>query len=70
MEFKDKSSGSKQVLFDVATATTVPKKVLPESEQEENESRRLWSKLTEAIKGESAERDWKSGGCRRAGEGG
>jgi len=38
------------VLFNAGTQTNVvPKIVAPESEQEENESRRLWSKLTEAI---------------------
>lgn len=39
MEFKDKS-GPKQTLFNVATAKVVPKTVIPEDEQEPNESRR------------------------------
>ncbi|GFZ49468.1 Oxysterol-binding protein homolog 6 [Saitozyma sp. JCM 24511] len=50
IEYADKKSGKKGVLFDANTAKSVPKTVLPESEQEENESRRLWSKLTDAIK--------------------
>jgi hypothetical protein len=40
MEYHDKKSGKQRVLFDPAQATVVPKNVLPESEQEENESRR------------------------------
>lgn len=40
MEYSDKKSGKKRVLFDPKTAKSVPKSVLPESEQEENESRR------------------------------
>lgn len=40
MDYTDKKSGKKRVLFDAAKTGTVPKTVLPESEQEENESRR------------------------------
>ncbi|WOO81285.1 Oxysterol-bindingc [Vanrija pseudolonga] len=48
IEFADKNG--KRILFDADGAKTAPKSVLPEEEQDENESRRLWSKLTEAIK--------------------
>lgn len=50
IEFADKKTGERKVVFDPARAKTVPKSVLPESEQEEYESRRLWTKLTDAIK--------------------
>lgn len=40
MEFKDAKTGKKDVLFDVNTVKAVEKTVLPESEQEKNESRR------------------------------
>ncbi len=40
MEFKDAKTGKKRVLFDVNTVKAVEKTVLPESEQEEHESRR------------------------------
>jgi hypothetical protein len=40
IEYADKKSGKKGVLFDANAAKSVPKTVLPESEQEENESRR------------------------------
>lgn len=45
------AKGNKRVLFDVAQngKNIAPKAVPPEAEQEPNESRRLWSKLTEAI---------------------
>lgn len=46
----DKETGKTEKLFDAADATSVAKSVLPEGEQEEYESRRLWAKLTEAIK--------------------
>lgn len=39
IEYQDKKKG-KSVRFDAKTAKNVPKSVLPESEQEENESRR------------------------------
>ncbi len=40
MEFHDKKTGKKSVIFDPARAKVVPKTVLPEADQEENESRR------------------------------
>ncbi|KAL7418696.1 Oxysterol-binding protein OBPa [Cryptotrichosporon argae] len=49
VEFAEKGS-KKTVLFDAATARSAPKSVLPLAEQEEKESRRLWAKLTDAIK--------------------
>ncbi|BEJ17883.1 hypothetical protein CspHIS471_0701510 [Cutaneotrichosporon sp. HIS471] len=42
--------GKKSTLFDASKSNAVAKAVLPESMQEENESRRLWAKLTDAIK--------------------
>ncbi|KAH8101584.1 Oxysterol-binding protein [Cristinia sonorae] len=50
MEYKT-SKGERRVLFDVAKdgSKIAPKFVPPEDEQEPNESRRLWSKLTAAI---------------------
>jgi len=50
MEFKHKS-GNKRVLFDVMKdgQNIAPKFVPPESEQEPNESRRLWLEVTNAI---------------------
>ncbi|KAG0042800.1 hypothetical protein BGZ83_012152 [Gryganskiella cystojenkinii] len=42
--------GMKEVLFDTMNARIHPKIVAPEHEQEANESRRLWSKLTAALK--------------------
>jgi len=49
--FKDSKTGEKRVLFDAKAQkkNVVAKSVAPESEQEPNESRRLWSKLTVAI---------------------
>lgn len=49
MEFKDKG-GKKQTLFDATRAQVRPKTVLPEDQQEANESRRQWADLTAAIK--------------------
>ncbi|KAG0033430.1 hypothetical protein BGZ81_008516 [Podila clonocystis] len=40
----------KEVFFDAKTAVICPKIIAPEEKQEENESRRLWSKLTAALK--------------------
>jgi len=50
MDFKS-SKGEKRVLFDAAKdgKNVFPKTVAPEEEQEPNESRRLWTKLTAAI---------------------
>nr|XP_019011409.1 oxysterol-binding protein family [Kwoniella pini CBS 10737]OCF50190.1 oxysterol-binding protein family [Kwoniella pini CBS 10737] len=50
MDFTDKKTKEKRTVFDPSRAKVVPKNVLPESEQEEYESRRLWAKLTDAIK--------------------
>ena len=50
IEFSEKKGGPTRELFDPHKASTAPKNVIPESEQEEFESRRLWSKLTEAIR--------------------
>ena len=50
MDYKDSSSGNHDELFDAHKATIVQKEVIPEEQQEENESRRLWSKVTQAIK--------------------
>jgi len=51
MQYKGIQSGKQQVLFDVATdgKNMAIMHIQPESEQELNESRRLWSKLTAAI---------------------
>lgn len=40
----------KEVFFDAKTAVICPKIIAPEEQLEENESRRLWSKLTAALK--------------------
>ncbi|WWC90766.1 uncharacterized protein L201_005703 [Kwoniella dendrophila CBS 6074] len=50
MDFTDKKTKQKRTVFDPTRAKVIPKNVLPESEQEEYESRRLWTKLTDAIK--------------------
>ncbi|WWC63210.1 uncharacterized protein I303_105810 [Kwoniella dejecticola CBS 10117] len=50
MDYTDKKSKERKTVFDPAKAKVVPKNVLPESEQEEYESRRLWTKLTDAIR--------------------
>ncbi|KAG0306479.1 hypothetical protein BGZ98_002297 [Dissophora globulifera] len=47
---KKMSSTKKDILFDVKASQIHPKIVLPEEQQEPNESRRLWSKLTAALK--------------------
>lgn len=46
MEFSDKKTGKKRVIFDPSTASVAPKNVIPESEQEENESQRYVDNLT------------------------
>jgi len=48
--YLQRGKSGKEIMFDADKATAVPKEVAPESEQEENESRRLWAKVTEAIK--------------------
>lgn len=50
IDFTDKATGKKTIVFNAETADSVAKSVLPESEQEPLESRRLWRKLTQAIK--------------------
>jgi hypothetical protein len=52
MEYQNKKSTDKRLMFDAKaeSAQATPKQALPEEEQEPNESRRLWSKLTIAIK--------------------
>ncbi|KAK7041709.1 Oxysterol-binding protein OBPa [Paramarasmius palmivorus] len=51
MNFQSAKTGTKRVLFDAVRdgQNICPKWVAPEDEQEPNESRRLWSKLTQAI---------------------
>ncbi|KIO23185.1 hypothetical protein M407DRAFT_244881 [Tulasnella calospora MUT 4182] len=51
LDYKDLRNGKQRVLFNASqqTKSMVQKKVAPENEQEPNESRRLWSKLTAAI---------------------
>lgn len=51
MYIKDLRTGHKEVLFNVHESKIYPKIVSPEEEQEENESRRLWSKVTNALIG-------------------
>lgn len=50
IDFTDKATGKRTTVFNAETADAVAKSVLPESEQEPLESRRLWRKLTQAIK--------------------
>ncbi|KAI8388694.1 uncharacterized protein BYT42DRAFT_631824 [Radiomyces spectabilis] len=50
LDIKYLKTGNKERFFDVKTASTFPKDVAPEDQQEPNESRHLWSKLTAAIK--------------------
>ncbi|KAF9920929.1 hypothetical protein FBU30_009115 [Linnemannia zychae] len=45
-----KKGTNKDIFFDAKTAKIVPKIVAPEDQQEPNESRRLWTKLTSALK--------------------
>ncbi|CAG8715597.1 25234_t:CDS:2 [Dentiscutata erythropus] len=51
MHIKNLTTGKKEVLFSVQESKIYPKIVAPEEEQEENESRRLWSKVTNALIG-------------------
>jgi len=57
MEYKNTKTGNKRVLFDVTKdgQNVAPKFVQDEEEQESNESRRLWSKLTQAINSKDME---------------
>ncbi|ORY93799.1 hypothetical protein BCR43DRAFT_443635 [Syncephalastrum racemosum] len=47
---KNCKTSSKDILFDVKTSNICPKIVVPEAEQDTYESRRLWEKVTQAIK--------------------
>ncbi|KAG7090690.1 hypothetical protein E1B28_009787 [Marasmius oreades] len=51
MDYRNVKTGEKRVLFDCVKdgQNVSPKWVQPEAEQEPNESRRLWQKLTQAI---------------------
>ncbi|KAF7727499.1 hypothetical protein EC973_007477 [Apophysomyces ossiformis] len=50
LHIKDCKTSKKDLLFDVKTSSIFPKTVVPEDDQEEYESRRLWNKVTAAIK--------------------
>ncbi|GAA6006133.1 hypothetical protein JCM11491_002043 [Sporobolomyces phaffii] len=50
MEITRKSTRSKETLFDAHNTSVTEKSVTPEAQQQPNESRRLWSKVTHAIK--------------------
>ncbi|POY71660.1 hypothetical protein BMF94_5355 [Rhodotorula taiwanensis] len=50
MELQRKGTRQRETLFDARTARAVQKVVAPESQQAPNESRRLWTKVTAAIK--------------------
>ncbi|SCV71681.1 BQ2448_3269 [Microbotryum intermedium] len=50
MDINRKGVKGKETLFDASTAKITHKVVAPEDKQSENESRRLWSKVTAAIK--------------------
>ncbi|GAA5899702.1 hypothetical protein JCM8208_004539 [Rhodotorula glutinis] len=50
MEIQRKGGKGKEVLFDATKADVVQKSVSPEHQQAANESRRLWTKVTAAIK--------------------
>ncbi|TFK19896.1 Oxysterol-binding protein [Coprinopsis marcescibilis] len=58
MDFRDARSGKKRVLFDAVRdgQNVCPKWVPDETEQELNESRRLWQDLTQAIVAKDMER--------------
>ena len=47
---RGKHHGNGELLFDAENATAVKKSVIPDAEQQENESRRLWARVTEGIK--------------------
>jgi len=57
MEFTDKKTGKKRVIFDPSTAASAPKNVLPESEQEEYESRRSVDSIFQRCKADSQAMD-------------
>ncbi|GAA6062539.1 hypothetical protein JCM10212_004305 [Sporobolomyces blumeae] len=50
MEIQRKNTKSKEVLFDAHHTSVTQKSVTPEAQQQPNESRRLWSRVTAAIK--------------------
>lgn len=50
MYYKNTVTGETYTMFDAKSAKSVEKSVLPIEQQEPNESRRLWSKVTEGIK--------------------
>lgn len=50
MEIHRKGTKSKEVLFDAHHTSVTQKSVTPEADQQPFESRRLWSKVTQAIK--------------------
>ncbi|EAU93331.2 oxysterol-binding protein family [Coprinopsis cinerea okayama7 len=58
MDFRDAKTGKRRILFDAVKdgQNICPKWVPPESEQAPNESRRLWSDLTQAIIAKDMER--------------
>ena len=58
MDFKDSKTGKKRVLFDAVKdgANICPKWVPDETQQEGNESRRLWTHLTQAINSKDMEK--------------
>ncbi|TFK76631.1 Oxysterol-binding protein [Pluteus cervinus] len=57
MEFKGSKTGKRRVLFDAVKEgqNIAPKWVLPEDQQEPNESQRLWTGLTQAINAKDME---------------
>jgi len=55
MYIKKRNDATKQVFFDSHSAGVPKKSVTPESDQLENESRRLWSGVTDAIKAKDLE---------------
>jgi len=55
MEYKQHKSGETETLFDAKKAQFAEKTIRPESEQEEFESQRLWSKVTRGIKEKNLE---------------
>lgn len=55
MELQRKGTKGRETLFDASTARVVQKAVSPEDQQAPNESRRLWTKVTAAIKAKDLE---------------
>ncbi|KAG0171437.1 hypothetical protein DFQ28_002702 [Apophysomyces sp. BC1034] len=50
LHIKDCKTSKKDLLFDVKASSIFPKTVAPENDQEDYESKRLWSKVTTAIR--------------------